>query len=207
MLKVGLTGNIGSGKTFVANIFSTLGVPVFVADAEAKKLYEREEIRMMLRGLFGNSIFNEDGSVDRKSLASMVFNDPDNLKKLNQVIHPMVREAFGRWSLERSNNPYVLYEAAILFESGYYKDLDKIILVMAPEEIRVKRVMERDGASREEVLDRMSNQWQEEKKVSMADFIVNNNGSEMVIPQVMEVHRRIMFEIDSLDFGTHPPPM
>jgi dephospho-CoA kinase len=207
MLKVGLTGNIGSGKTFVASIFGTLGVPVFVADTEAKKLYDREEIRMMLRGLFGGRIFNEDGSIDKKSLASEVFNNPENLQRLSQVIHPMVRETFGRWSLERSNSPYVLYEAAILFESGYYKDLDKIILVMAPEEIRVKRVMERDGASRDEVLSRMTNQWQEDKKVSMADFIINNNGSEMVIPQVLEVHRRIMLELGSRDFGTRPPSM
>lgn len=197
MLKVGLTGNIGSGKSFVASIFSTLDIAVFVADAEAKKLYEREEIKMMLRGLFGDKIFNKDGSLDKQSLASMIFNDQANLRKLNQVIHPMVREAFGRWSLERSNSPYVLYEAAILFESGYYKDLDKIILVMAPEEVRVKRVMERDGASREEVMNRMANQWQEEKKVSMADFIINNNGTEMVIPQVMMVHRRILKEVGS----------
>jgi len=197
MLKVGLTGNIGSGKTFVASIFSTLGIPVFVADTEAKKLYEREEIKMMLQGLFGSRIFNGEGGIDRQSLASMVFNDPENLQRLNQVIHPMVREAFGRWSLERNSSPYVLYEAAILFESGYYKDLDKIILVKAPQEVRVKRIMERDGAGREEILLRMANQWEEEKKIPMADFVINNNGSEMLIPQVMEVHNKIMSEVSS----------
>ena len=194
MLKVGLTGNIGSGKTLVASLFSRLGVPVFYADTEARQLFDRMEVRMMIRGLFGDGILDAAGGIDRKALAGIVFNSPENLKKLNQVIHPLVREAFARYALERMHDPYVLYEAAILFESGYYKDLDRIILVTAPEDIRVKRVMERDGSNREDVLARMANQWTEEKKFPMADFIINNDGKEMLIPQVLEIHRRILLK-------------
>lgn len=191
MLKVGLTGNIGSGKTVVAGIFSKLGVPVFYADSAARELYERVEVKAILRGLFGDGIFDEAGNVDRKALAEVVFADPAKLQKLNQIVHPLVREAFGRWLLERKDCPYVLYEAAILFESGYYKDLDKVILVMAPEETRIKRVMERDHSTRDEIMARLARQWEEERKVPMADFIINNNGTEMLIPQVMEVHRKL----------------
>ena len=205
MLKVGLTGNIGSGKTVVAGIFSTLGVPVFYADAEARKLYERVEVKAILKGLFGDGIFGEDGNIDRKALADIVFPDPAKLYKLNQVIHPLVRESFGRWMLERKDVPYVLYEAAILFESGYYKDLDKVILVMAPEEIRIKRVMDRDHSTRDEIMARISRQWEEERKVPMADFIINNNGIEMLIPQVMEVHRRLVHDLTPLPPAPYSP--
>ncbi len=192
MLKVGLTGNIGSGKTVVSGIFSKLGVPVFYADNEARKLYERLEVKVILKSVFGGTIFNDNDEIDRSILAGIVFNDPVKLRTLNQVIHPLVRESFGRWTLDHKDHLYLLYEAAILFESGYYKDLDRIVLVMAPEELRIKRVMERDNSDREEVLNRISNQWAEDKKVPMADFIIRNDGKEMLIPQVMDVHRKIL---------------
>jgi dephospho-CoA kinase len=192
MLKVGLTGNIGSGKTVVAGIFTQLGIPVFYADSAARDLYERTEVKAMLRGLFGDEIFDNAGNLNRKALADLVFADALKLQKLNQIVHPLVREAFGRWLLERKDSPYVLYEAAILFESGYYRDLDKVILVMAPEELRIRRVMERDYSTRDEIMARLARQWGEEKKVPMADFIINNNGTQMLIPQVMEVHRQLV---------------
>ena len=191
MLKVGLTGNIGSGKTVVAGIFSTLGVPVFYADAEARKLYERVEVKAILKGLFGDGIFGEDGNIDRKALADIVFPDQAKLHTLNQVIHPLVRESFGRWMLERKDVPYVLYEAAILFESGYYKDLEKVILVMAPEETRIKRVMDRDHSTRDEIMARISRQWEEERKVKLSDFVIRNDETESVIKQVLKIHTEL----------------
>jgi dephospho-CoA kinase len=196
MLKVGLTGNIGSGKSLIASIFQTLGIPVFCADAEAKKLYESNTVKDQLRRWFGGHIFTEEGEINRKTLAGIIFNDEDKLKKVNELIHPLVRESFGEWISERQNDPYVIYEAAILFESGHYKSLDKIILVTAPAEIRIKRVMERDGIPRADVLARMAHQWEEEKKMHLADFIIRNDGKQMVIPQVMEVHRRLMLSFE-----------
>jgi dephospho-CoA kinase len=196
MLRVGLTGNIGSGKSLVASIFQTLGTSVFCADAEAKKLYERNSVKDQIRRWFGSQIFTEEGVIDRKALAGIIFNDEDELKKVNELIHPLVRESFHEWISERQNDPYVIYEAAILFESGHYKELDKIILVTAPADIRIKRVMERDGIPREDVLARMAHQCEEEKKMHLADFIIRNDGKEMVIPQVMEVHRRLMLSFE-----------
>lgn len=192
MLKVGLTGNIGSGKTFVASIFQTLGMPVFFADNDAKKLYERDDVKTQLRLLYGDAIFSNSGELDKKALAGIVFSDEDKLQKINGLIHPLVRENFINWMNLRMNASYVIYEAAILFESGHYKNLDNVILVTAPEDVRIQRVMDRDGSSREEVMARISHQMAEEKKIPLADYIIRNDGREMVIPQVMEVHRKLL---------------
>ena len=192
MLKVGLTGNIGSGKTLISQIFSTLGVPVFHADIEAGKQFESKKNKNSIREIFGPGVFSSSGEVIRPLLAEIVFNDPKLLDKLNKLIHPGVRKDYQQWCLQHSEAAYTLYEAAILFESGHYKKMDKIICVTAPEELRIRRVMERDGLTRQEVDKRMANQWDEKKKIELADYIIRNDESNMVIRQVMEVHNELI---------------
>jgi dephospho-CoA kinase len=192
MLHIGLTGNIGSGKTVVASIFSTLGVPVFHADLEARKLYNLDIVKDKIRNLFGDGVFSPSGDILRPRLAGIVFSNKDMLDHLNEIIHPAVRQNYLDWCGQFPEKPYSLYEAAILFESGHYKAMDKVICVTAPEELRIRRVMERDGISRNETENRIANQWQEEQKIALADFVIRNDGSEPVIGQVLEVHRRIV---------------
>jgi dephospho-CoA kinase len=189
MLKVGLTGNIGSGKTIVARIFSQLGVPVFYADLEARKLFENENIKSAIKSLFGEAVFSGSGEVIRSAVAEFVFSDKKLLDELNKIIHPAVREKYRIWCLEQAGSPYTIYEAAILFESGHYKEMDKIICVTAPDEMRIRRVMERDGVTREEVKKRMANQWDESRKIELADFVIRNDETKSVIQQVLEVHK------------------
>jgi dephospho-CoA kinase len=191
MLKAGLTGNIGSGKSTASNIFTILGVPVFDADYHAKSLLSNPEIKSQLSGILGTSIFL-DNEIDRKKIASIVFNDKAALEKLNSVIHPAVRVKFEKWTSQNAQKPYLLYEAAIIFESGFNQQLDKIIMISASEEIRLKRVMKRDHASKEMVLSRMKNQWTDDKKCSLADFIIFNNNDELLIPQVLKVHQKLL---------------
>ena len=191
MLRAGLTGNIGSGKTIVARIFSLLGVPVFHADQEAKALYASTEVKARLSDILGMGIFNEQGDVDRKKMAALLFSDAERVKKVNALIHPLVREALAEFAARHSSHPYLIYEAAILVESGYYQQLDRLILVSAPEELRVERVAERDQVSREEVMRRAGFQLPEEQKVALADWVIFNDGSRLVIPQVLETDRQL----------------
>lgn len=189
MLSVGLTGNIGSGKTLVAKVFSALGIPVFNADMEARDLYLRPDIIREVVGIAGRGILGEDGMIDRPALASLVFTDKAILEKINRLVHPLVREGFARKAEMSPDSPYIIYEAAILIETGYFRELDRIIFVTAPEQTRIKRVMERDGISAEQVLLRMANQWPENEKIKFADHVICNDGSRMLLPQVLEIHQ------------------
>lgn len=191
MLKVGLTGNIGSGKTLVAEIFSRLEIPVFHADLEAKKQFGKPDIREKILDLFGSRAFAPDGNISPNYLSSIVFSDPVSLHKLNMVIHPAVRQDYRQWCEKQIRAPYTLYEAAILFESGHYREMDKVICVTAPEELRIQRVMERDHVSRAEVEKRIASQWPDEKKAGLADFIIKNDGNEMLIPQILRIHNQL----------------
>jgi len=191
MLKAGLTGNIGSGKSTVSTIFNVLGVPVFDADSHAKSLLGKPDIQSKLITLFGPAIFS-NAEIDRKKLASIVFNDKAALEKLNSIIHPAVRIKFEEWVAGNSQKPYLIYEAAIIFESGFNQKLDKIIMVSAKEEIRLNRVMKRDQAKKEMVLSRMKNQWTDEIKCNLADFVIFNNNEELLIPQVLELHQKLL---------------
>jgi len=192
MLNIGLTGNIGSGKTFVSRLFSELGIPVFHADTEAKKLLEDEGIRQRIREIFGDEVLSASGEVIRTKLAEIVFSDKEKLDRLNSIIHPEVRRNYGEWCRLLHNVPYNLYEAAILYESGHYLEMDRVICVVAPKEVRIRRVIDRDDVTREEVIRRMANQWPEERKAAMADFVIINDGIEQPELQVREVHRRLM---------------
>lgn len=193
MLKVGLTGNIGSGKTLVAGIFKTLSIPVFDADNEARALVHSQDVRDDLHTVFGNQIFDQ-GKINRKALAEIVFNDKEKLKKLNAIIHPKVRQRFSLWITDQHKTPYILYEAAILIETGFYKQLDKTIVVTAEQELRITRVMQRDQVSRQMVEQRMANQWDEQRKVAAADFIITNNQNDQLIPQVLKIHNILTAE-------------
>jgi dephospho-CoA kinase len=192
MLKIGLTGNIGSGKTTVAGIFSKLGVPVFHADNEARKLFEDDHTKSEIRKLFGAVVFSQSGEVLRPVIGEIVFSDQKLLEKLNKIIHPAVREKYLRWCVDHADAPYTLYEAAILFESGYYREMDKVICLTAPEDLRISRVTERDHVTAEEVKKRMANQWEEKKKAELADFVIRNDETESVIQQVIAIHNNIM---------------
>lgn len=189
---IGLTGGIGSGKTTVAKMFQDLGVPVYIADEEAKKLNDTSKtIIKGLKKLLGGTIYSADGKLNRKKMASMIFNDAELLAKVNNLIHPEVAKHFEKWTALQTV-PYVLKEAAILFESGSHKNCDKVILVTAPEEIRIKRVMNRDKVSRGEVLSRMKNQWSEEEKRKLSDFIIENTDIAHTYSQVETLHMNLL---------------
>ncbi len=191
MKKVGLTGGIGSGKTIVAKIFNELGVPVYEADKHAKRLMnEAASIKKKIQAAFGRDIYAENG-LKRAELAQIVFHDQDKLNTLNHIVHPAVHEDFSEWCRDKEFFPYVIEEAAILLESGAYRDMDEVIMVYAPKELRVSRVMERDNLSREDVLQRMKNQLPEEEKKKMAGLIVNNDEKMLVLPQVLAINDQL----------------
>lgn len=187
MLKIGLTGNIGSGKSIVCQVFEKLSVPIFNADSEAKKILDSLAIRPELLAVFGSAIEDND-IINRKKLAEIVFMDKSALEKLNTLIHPQLRIEFLNWCLQYKNEAYVIQEAAILFENGFVDLFDKTIVVAAPKNIRLKRVIKRDGVNEADVLARMENQWSDKKKEKAADFIIQNDGQKMVLSQVLELH-------------------
>lgn len=194
MIKVGITGGIGSGKSVVCSIFSQLGVSVYSSDVEAKKIYEDPVIMDQVRKIFGDQIIDKKGKVDKKQLSKLVFQNAGLLKKLNDLMHPTVKENFQKWLRQRENERYILKEAAILFESGTNKGLDRVITVSAPAELRVKRTVERDKASEELVLKIMKNQMSEEEKVRRSDFVIVNDEDQLLIPQVLKVHKTLIAE-------------
>ncbi|OIP03157.1 MAG: dephospho-CoA kinase [Bacteroidetes bacterium CG2_30_32_10] len=193
MLKVGLTGNIGSGKSTISNIFSILGVSVYNADNEAKKILDSPNTIPELLKNFGIEIVNSDNTINKKKLAEIVFNNKAKLNKLNAIIHPLVMDDFNKWCLQFTDAAYVINESAILVEAGLYKQFDKLITVISPEIMRIERVMKRDSCEREKVIERINNQLKEEEKMKVSDFIINNNEKDLVIPQVLLIHKALSF--------------
>ena len=187
---IGLTGGIGSGKTTIAKHFASLGVPVYIADDEAKKLMDNPEIIEKLQTVFGNEII-ENEKIDRKALAQIVFQNPKKLKKLNSIIHPAVKKHFTDWLSTYKNHPIIIKEAAILFESGSYKDCDAIITVTSPLEERINRVMKRDNATRETILHRINNQWTDEQRISKSDYIITNISVNEALKQAEEILKKL----------------
>jgi len=191
MIKVGITGGIGSGKSTVCKVFKTMGIPVFEADLVAKQLMNNDpELRKQLIHLFGSSVYQSDQTIDRKYLAGIVFSNPSLLAKLNEVVHPAVRKTFDDWFLNQ-NAPYVIHEAAILFESGFYKMMDKTITVVTNELERIDRVIKRDHITVEMVRQRMKNQWNDEQRIKLADFVIGNNDNQLIIPQIIEIDKKL----------------
>ena len=186
---IGLTGGIGSGKTTVANYINSFGIPVYIADDEARRIMHSAIITEAITSIFGNAVF-ENEILNREKLAKIVFNDPKKLEKLNEIVHPAVKKHFEQWLLQHKNVPYVIYEAAILFESGSYKNCDFIITVTAPVKLRIQRVMERDKTTRKLVLKRINAQWTDEQRISKSDFVIENTSiktTELAVVKILKI--------------------
>ena len=187
---IGLTGGIGSGKSVVAKIFATLGIPVFNADDEAKRIMQTSpEIKSKLIQQFGMDIYNDSG-LDKEKLASIVFDDPFQLQLLNAIVHPVTIQAAKDWAAKQTS-PYVIKEAALIFESGAADGLLKVIGVTAPLSLRTHRVMQRDGITKEQVDARMRNQISDTIKMRLCDYVIENNNQQMVLPQVLDIDKAI----------------
>ena len=187
---VGLTGGIGSGKSTVANYIASKGIPVYIADEEAKKIMECDDVKQKIQNLFTESILNSDNSLNRKKIAEFVFNNPDKLKELNAIVHPEVRLHFKNWLKEHKNYPFIIKEVAILFETGGNKQCDKVILITAPEELRIERAMKRDNLTKKDILVRINNQLPDSKKKELSDFVVENtdlNNTFLKIDEILKI--------------------
>ena len=194
MLKVGITGGIGSGKSTVSRIFELLGIPVYYADTAAKEImHTDDELKAKVQEHFGADIY-KNGVLDRAALGKIVFNDKEQLELLNSLVHPATIRHSEEWA-SRQTAPYVLKEAALLFESGSSQSLDRIIGVFAPQPLRLLRVMKRDNATREEVLARMNKQIDENIKMRLCDYVVHNDEQQLVIPQVLALHETLLHQL------------
>jgi dephospho-CoA kinase len=192
MFKVGITGGIGSGKTTVCNIFELQKVPVFYADLEARELMSNdEELIAEVKSCFGADIYTPEKVLDRRKLSKLVFNDDAQLTKLNSLVHPAIFRAFDKW-VEQQNAPYVIKEAALLFESGSFKKCNATVLVKSPYDLKVKRVASRDYIDQADVIKRMAKQWDDLEKEKLCDYIVQNNEQELLIPQVLKLHQKFL---------------
>lgn len=188
--QIGITGGIGSGKSTVCRLFETLGVPVYYADDRAKRLMQEDEtLRAAIAERFGEAVYAADGSLRRAKLAALVFGDAEALADLNALVHPAVFRDAADWSAAHRGHPYVMREAALLYESGSWRLVDEVVVVWAPEDLRVRRVMARDGVTEAEVRARMDRQWPDEEKRRRADHVITNDGSTPLIPQVWALHR------------------
>ena len=191
MLKIGITGGIGSGKTTVSKVFETLGIPVYYADNAAKELMNTDTmLAANIKAAFGEAAYKEN-ILDRAYLAGKVFNDPQQLEQLNRLVHPATIAHAAAW-MERQAAPYVLKEAALIFESGSQQQLQKVIGVFAPTPVRIQRVIYRDGISREAVLARMDKQIDETIKMRLCDYVITNDGQQLLIPQVLAIHEKLL---------------
>lgn len=196
MLKIGVTGGIGSGKTTVCNIFKLLGIPVYNADIRAKYLMNTDgNLKSKIESIFGKNSYLKNGELNRKHIAEIAFNDKSKLLKLNSAVHPEVKKDFENW-VNSQSSAYIIKETALLFETGSYKDLDYTILVSAPIDIRIARVMARDNTDKESVLARINNQMAEKEKSQMSDFIIKNDGDHSLIHQILLLDKKFK-EIDA----------
>ena len=197
MKKIGLTGGIGSGKSTVAHVFEVLGIPVYYADAASKRLMnEDEELKNKVKKAFGEDTYI-NGELNRKFLSDKVFNDSQQISLLNSLVHPATIKDALEW-MQIQTAPYVIKEAALIFESGSNKDLDYVIGVKAPVNLRIKRAMARDNISAEQVQARMNKQLDEEAKLYLCDYVIVNDEQQMLIPQVLALHEKFIKEINQL---------
>lgn len=192
MIKVGITGGIGSGKTTVCKLFEKMDIPVYYADIEAKKLMtSNKTLKRKIKELLGKDAYYRNGRLNRKYVASIVFNDKEKLQKLNSLVHPAVAEDGMKW-FDLQKTKYAIKEAALLVENASYKKLDYLIVVTAPVEMRIKRVVRRDKSDYNQVKLRIANQLPEIQKKKVADFIIDNSGDVSLISQVWKIHRKLM---------------
>lgn len=195
-MKLGITGGIGSGKTSVCRVFNVLGIPVFSADPEAQKIMNSDnKIIREINKIAGKNLYAH-GSLDRMGLASLIFNNPDALKKVNSLVHPVVFEHFNAW-VEDQKTPYVIMENAILFESGASALVDRIATIIAPVEERIQRVIQRNELSREQVMERIRNQMNDETRIKMSDYVINNSENAMIIPVILRIHEDLLNHLNT----------
>lgn len=196
MLKIGITGGIGSGKTTVAKLFAVLGVPVYNADTAAKKIMASNlNVKNRIKNLLGDASYHRNGKPNRAYISSKIFSDKELLTAINNIVHPAVRLDSDQWAdhyLKEGKTPYVLREAALLVENGSYKSMDKLIVVTCPDPERIIRVMKRDKLKKEEVTQKIQNQLPESEKVKVADFVIINDGQHPLIPQVWKIHQLLI---------------
>ncbi len=190
MVKIGLTGAIGSGKTTVSRVFEALNIPVFRADESGRRMLELAIVKDKLLNHFGSEILSQEGAINRAALASRVFSDKEALTLLNSWIHPLVMADFQCWQQLHHDAPYCIHEAAILIESGLLHHFDYLIVVTASEELRIQRVMQRDNLSLSQVNERIQNQMPDEERIRFADFIILNDGNRMILDQVLQIHKQ-----------------
>jgi dephospho-CoA kinase len=191
MIKVGLTGGIGSGKSTAAKVFEVLGIPVYYADDAAKRLMnEDEELKQKIKSQFGESVYTNEG-LNKKELANIVFNAPEKLEILNSLVHPATLKDAEIW-MQKNTTPYCIKEAALIFESGAQQNLDHVIGVTAPAPLRILRTMQRDGITRAEVIARMDKQMDETIKMKLCDFVIKNDEQEMLLPQILDLHKKLL---------------
>ena len=194
--KLGITGGIGSGKTSVCRVFNVLRVPVFSADREAQLIMETDNtIIKSINSIAGKDLYI-NGNLDRMALAKIIFNDNTLLEKVNLLVHPAVFDRFSHWVLEQTT-PYVIMEAAILFESGASKFVDRVATVVAPVVQRVERVIHRNKLSREQVMERMRNQMDDETRIRLSDYVISNSENDMIIPAILKIHDDILTIINT----------
>jgi dephospho-CoA kinase len=193
MIKLGITGGIGSGKTTVAKVFETIGVPVFYADDEAKKFLLKDSVKQQLVELFGTKVINESEDVNKTELANIVFNNKESLEQLNALIHPLLMNEFIAWSEKKNaeKHPYVVMEAAILFEAGFEVYVDKTLCISAPIDTRISRVVNRDGTTKEQVKSRINNQMTDEERELKSDFIINNLSNRMIVADIVSLNKSL----------------
>lgn len=189
-LVIGLTGSIGSGKTLIAKVFKHLGVPVYLSDQEAKKLYLRDNVIAQIKDMFSQEVMT-DGQVNKRKLAELVFKDKKQLNKLNNCIHPLVKQDFEQW-VGKQRAPYVIMESAIIYEVGWDAMFDKIISVSTPMNLMLERVQVRDNQTKEQVMRRIANQIPPEEKNNQSDYVIINDNNQLVIPQIIKVHRNLL---------------
>lgn len=196
MIILGITGGIGSGKSTISELLLILGIPVYIADLESKKLTNNSSvIRKELIKLYGKDIYNDDGLLNKIKLASIIFNDKKQLQKVNAIIHPEVKKNLREWILNNKENDIVAYESAIMFESGFHKLTNKILTVYTPLEIRINRIIKRDNSSREKALERIKSQMDDEERIKLSDFVIVNDDTKSLIDQVLETLTRLNQEL------------
>jgi len=197
MMKLGITGGIGSGKTSVCRVFGVLGIPVFSADPQAQIIMNTEpSIINGINEIAGKDLY-PDGTLNKAELASMIFNNQGMLRKVNSLVHPVVFDNFLKWA-EVQNTPYVIMEAAILFESGASVHVDRVATVIAPVEERISRVIKRNKLTREQVIERIRNQMDDSERIKLSDYVINNSENEMIIPVILGIHEDILTHLNAL---------
>ncbi|MDL2230178.1 dephospho-CoA kinase [Alistipes sp. OttesenSCG-928-L06] len=192
MIRVGLTGGIGSGKTTVARVLEQLGVPVYYADVRGQWLSDNDpEVRLKIKALFGEEAYRPEGSLDRAYIAGKVFADKALLERLNAIVHPAVRRDYRAWAARHEEEPYTVMETAILFESGFEREVQRVVVVTAPEELRIARTVRRDGSDETAVRARIAAQMSDDERLAKADDVLQANDRELLIPQILELHRQL----------------